>query len=74
MNRTLKEATVNNLYVCYSPRLKEHLHAYLMAYNFAKRLKSLKGNTPWQFVINNWAKHPEYFNINPLYFLVELNN
>jgi hypothetical protein len=29
-----------------SDRLKRHLHAFLMAYNFAKRLKTLKGLTP----------------------------
>jgi hypothetical protein len=29
-----------------STALKQHLHAFLMAYNLAKRLKTLKGLTP----------------------------
>ena len=33
MNRTLKEATVNNFHYTSHDELKRHLHAYLMAYN-----------------------------------------
>ena len=73
MNRTLKEATVNNFHYASHDELKQHLHAYLMAYNFAKRLKAIKGNTPWQFVLNQWTTNPEFFIINPNLFLVGLN-
>lgn len=51
MNRTLKEATVKSFYYASHDELKQHLHAYLMAYNFAKRLKAIKGQTPWQFIL-----------------------
>jgi hypothetical protein len=44
-----------------------------MAYNFAKRLKSLKGKTPWQFILNQWTDHPEYFILNPSHFITGLN-
>ncbi|WP_202149195.1 hypothetical protein [Candidatus Sarmatiella mevalonica] len=44
-----------------------------MAYNFAKRLKAIKGKTPWQFILNQWTIHPEYFIVNPNQFLVGLN-
>ena len=74
MNRTLKEATVNTFTYASHKELKEHLYAYLMAYNFAKRLKALKGKTPWQFVLNQWTTHPEYFILNPNHFLLGLNN
>ena len=73
MNRTLKEATVQSFHYCSHEELKRHLHSYLMAYNFAKRLKALKGKTPWQFILNEWTKHPEYFIINPNHFLTGLN-
>lgn len=43
MNRTLKEATVQRYYYGSHAQLKAHIHAFLMAYNFAKRLKTLKG-------------------------------
>lgn len=51
----------------------EHLYAYLMAYHFAKQLKALKGKTPWQFVLNQWTIHPQYFIVNPHQFIVGLN-
>jgi hypothetical protein len=74
MNRTLKEVTVNNFCYDFHNELKRHLHAYLMACNFAKRLKAINGITsPWQFIINQWIIHPEYFMLNPNHFLVELN-
>ena len=73
MNRTLKEATVNSFHYASHDELKKHLYAYLMAYNFAKRLKAIKGKTPWQFILNQWTNHPEYFILNPNHFLVGLN-
>ncbi|MBL3284883.1 IS481 family transposase domain protein [Rickettsiales endosymbiont of Paramecium tredecaurelia] len=73
MNRTLKEATVNSFHYASHDELKQHLHAYLMAYNFAKRLKAIKGKTPWQFILNQWTTHPEYFILNPNHFLLGLN-
>jgi hypothetical protein len=48
MNRTLKEATVKKYYYQTHQHLKEHLHSSLMAYNFAKRLKTLNGLTPYE--------------------------
>jgi len=74
MNRTLKEATVNNFHYSSHNQLKQHLHAYLMAYNFAKRLKAIKGKTPWQFIQNQFTIYPEYFILNPNHFLLGLNN
>ena len=46
MNRTLKEATVKRYHYTSHQQLKEHLYNFLNAYNFAKRLKTLKGLTP----------------------------
>jgi transposase InsO family protein len=46
MNRTLKEATVKQYYYQTHQHLQEHLHAFLMAYNFVKRLQTLRGLTP----------------------------
>ena len=73
MNRTLKDATVKTFYYATHQQLKEHLYAYLMAYNFAKRLKAIKGHTPWQFILNQWTINPEYFIFNPNHFLLGLN-
>ncbi|MEM6550314.1 MAG: IS481 family transposase, partial [Pseudomonadota bacterium] len=38
---------------------------FLEAYNFAKRLKTLKGKTPFEFIVENWASEPHRFSANP---------
>jgi transposase InsO family protein len=43
MNCSLKEATVRRYYYDSHDQLRQHLSAFLDAYNFAKRLKTLKG-------------------------------
>ena len=44
-----------------------------MAYNFAKRLKTLKGLTAYEYVCKIWTKEPERFKINPTQHIVGLN-
>lgn len=73
MNRTLKDATVKRFYYQTHQQLKEHLQTFLMAYNFAKRLKTLKGLTPYQFICQQWQKTPLRFTINPFHHTVGLN-
>ena len=46
MNRTLKEATVKRFYYETHEHLRRHLTDFAAAYNFARRLKTLKGPTP----------------------------
>ena len=64
-NRTIKEATVKRYYYQSHDHLKQHLHAFLMAYNFAKRLKTLKGLTPYEYICKIWTNEPDRFNVNP---------
>ena len=54
-------------------QLKAHLQTFLMAYNFARRLKTLKGLTPYEYVCNLWTTEPERFKINPTQHTVGLN-
>jgi len=74
MNRTLKDATVKRFYYQTHQQLKEHLQMFLMAYNFARRLKTLNGLTPYQFICQQWQKAPLRFTINPIHHTVGLNN
>jgi hypothetical protein len=46
-------------------QLKAHIHSFLMAYNFAKRLKSLKGLTPYENICKIWTTQPNRFRLNP---------
>lgn len=73
MNRTLKEATVKRYYYDNHKQLKEHLYTFLNAYNFAKRLKTLRGLTPYEFIIKCWQNEPERFKVNPNHHTLGLN-
>jgi hypothetical protein len=44
-----------------------------MAYNFAKRLKTLKGLTPYEYICQSWQQEPERFTINPHHHTLGLN-
>jgi transposase InsO family protein len=74
MNRTLKEATVKRYYYDTHAQLKQHLYDFVNAYNFAKRLKTLKGLTPYEFIIQCWQKCPQWFKLNPFHHTSGLNS
>lgn len=65
MNRTLKEATVKRYHYENHPRLRAHLQNFVNAYNYARRLKTLKGLTPFEHIVQCWTKEPKRFKINP---------
>jgi transposase InsO family protein len=73
MNRTLKDATVKKYDYQTHHHLKEHLQAFLMADTFAKRLKTLKGLTPFEYLCQCWDKEPERFTITPYHHTLGLN-
>lgn len=73
MNRTLKEATVRRYHYGTHRQLREHLAAFLDAYNFAKRLKTLKGLTPYELVCKTWAHEPHRFRCDPTHLNSGLN-
>jgi Integrase core domain len=65
MNRTIKEATVQTYHYENHAQLQEHLIAFINAYNFARRLKTLAGFTPYQFICSCWQKQSHLFKSNP---------
>ena len=42
-------------------------------YNFAKRLKTLRGLTPYEYISKCWQKEPERFRLNPHHHSMGLN-
>ena len=56
MNRTIKDATVRRFYYETHERLRAHVAIVLDAYNFAKRLKSLRGLTPFERICQLWTE------------------
>jgi hypothetical protein len=46
---------------------------FVAAYNFGRRLKTLKGLTPYEFICKTWAIEPQRFTLNPLHQIPGLN-
>jgi hypothetical protein len=65
MNRTLKEATVRRYHYESHRQLESHLAAFVDAYNFARRLKTLRGLTPYEAICKAWAEEPDRFKLDP---------
>src|SRR5690349_7460500 len=74
MNRTLKEATVNRYHYDNHEQLRAHLADFVTAYNFARRLKILKGLSPHEYICNAWSKEPARFILDPIQQMPGLNN
>ncbi|MDQ1195421.1 transposase InsO family protein [Rhizobium sp. SORGH_AS 787] len=56
MNRTIKDATVKRFHDGDHEQLKKHLADFIDAYNFGRRLKTLKGLTPYEFICKRWLR------------------
>ena len=65
MHRTLKEQTVYRYYYQTHAQLHQHLEAFIQAYNFGKRLKTLKGRSPYEFICDRWRENPDKFHNHP---------
>ena len=74
MNRTIKEATVKRYHYDSHDQLRTHLSNFVDAYNFARRLKTLKGLTPYEFICKCWTSEPKRFKLNPHHQTPGLNN
>ena len=74
MNRTIKEATVKRYHYDSHDELRVHLANFVDAYNFARRLKTLKGLTPYESVCKSWTSEPKRFKLNPHQQMPGLNN
>jgi transposase InsO family protein len=69
MNRTIKDATVRRFHYGSHEQLRLHLADFLAAYNFARRLKTLRGLTPFEVICKTWTEEPHRFKFDPLHQL-----
>ncbi|CAO4157279.1 hypothetical protein DHODJN_25925 [Methylorubrum extorquens] len=69
MNRTIKDATVKRYHYDSHDQLRTHLHLFVDAYNHARRLKTLRGLTPTEFILSAWTKEPNRFRIDPSHLI-----
>ena len=65
MNRTIKDATVKRYHYETHEQLRAHLQLFVDAYNYARRLKTLRGLTPYEHILQVWTKEPERFRLDP---------
>ena len=67
MNRTIKDGTVKRYLYDTHNQLKAHLDDFLRAYNFARRLKTLKGLPSYEYLCKIWTQTPDKFILNPIH-------
>ena len=61
MNRTIKDATVKRYHYDSHDQLRRHLQIFIDAYNHGRRLKTLRGLTPYEYVARIWTEDPVRF-------------
>jgi hypothetical protein len=72
MNRTIKEATGHHYYDTHQ-QLRTHLDDFIAAYNFARRLKTLRGLTPYEYICKLWTQQPDRFRLDPTHLTLGPN-
>jgi transposase InsO family protein len=73
MNRTIKDATVKRYHYDSHEQLRSHLADFVDAYNYARRLKTLSGLTPYEYICKIWTSEPDRFILNPIHQMPGLN-
>ena len=73
MNRTIKDATVKRFHYDDHDQLRTHLADFMAAYNFARRLKTLGGLTPYEYICKIWTSEPDRFILTPIHQMPGLN-
>ncbi len=73
MNRTIKDATVKRFHYGSHDQLRTHLADFMAAYNFARRLKTLNGLTPYEYIPKVWTSEPDRFITDQIHQMTELN-
>jgi hypothetical protein len=73
MNRAIKDATAKRFHYGAHDQLRTHLANFLTAYNFARRLKWLRGLTPYEYICKIWTSEPDRFILDPIHQMPGLN-
>ena len=74
MNRTIKEATVKRYHSDTHAQLETHVTDFVAAYNYARRLKTLQGLTPFEYICKIWTTEPDRFKVVPTHHTLGLNH
>jgi hypothetical protein len=71
--RTIKDATVKRFHYDSHNQLQTHLGGFQAAYNFARRLKTLNGLTPCDYICKIWTSEADRFILDPIHQMLGLN-
>jgi Integrase core domain len=74
MNQTIKEASVKRYHYDSHAQLTAHLNDFIDANNYGRRLKTLEGLTPFEYICKIWTSEPDRFTINPTHQMLGLNS
>ena len=69
-----QDATVKRYHYASQDELRHHLQLFVDAYNYGRRLKTLRGRTPYEFIYQTWTKEPERFRLDPSHHMPGPNN
>lgn len=72
-NRTIKEATVKRYHYDTHAQLQVHVTDFIAAYNYTRRLRTLQGLTPFEYICKTWTSKPERFNVAPTHYTLGRN-
>lgn len=67
------QATVKRFHYESHDQLRTHLDDFMAAYNFARRLKTLSGLTPYEYIAKIWTSEPDRFIVDPIHQMPGLN-
>jgi hypothetical protein len=73
MKRAIKGATVKRFHYENRDQLRTHLADFMAAYNCARRLKTLGGLTPCEYICKIWTSEPDRFILDPIHQMQGLN-
>ena len=73
MNRAIKDATDKRYHYDSLDQLRQHLQIFIYAYNHGRRLKTLRGLTPYEYVVRISTGDPILFKIDPYRSTTGLN-
>ncbi len=74
MNRTVKGAMVKRLCRDSHEQLRTHLADFMAAYTFARRLKTLGGLAPYEYICKVCTSEPDRFVLGPIHQMPGLNS
>jgi transposase InsO family protein len=61
------------LHLASGPTVHRTVGLSLLTYNFVRRLKTLSGLTPYEYICKIWTSEPDRFILNPIHQMPALN-